>query len=306
MPPRTWLTERFGLDVPLVAAPMGGVSGGALAAAVSAAGALGTIGYTGSSAQGLTAEAALARAAHRPFGIGLLAWSLPDAPGLLDAAIEAGPALLSISYGHYEPHLARAKAAGVTVTTQAGTVEDAQRAADAGVDFVVARGGEGGGHGRNAMATLPLLEAVLEEVDLPVVAAGGISTARGLAAVLAAGAAGAWVGTAFLACTEALTSAAARRSVIAATGTDTVYTTVLDVGRGIAWPAEFGGRAVRSEFTDRWDGREAELRASGERLDAPVAWAGEGVGLLRAERPAADVVGDFAAVEGLLRGVDDG
>jgi nitronate monooxygenase len=198
------------------------------------------------------------------------------------------------------------------VATQVGTREEAVAAEQAGVDVLVARGGEGGGHGRNDVATLPLLQAVLDAVTVPVLAAGGIGTARGLAAVLAAGAAGAWVGTAFLACTEAATSAAARELLLAAADTDTVYGRVFDVGQRLGWPPQYGGRALRNEFFDRWVGREdelaaddlaaAELRAAREHDDFDVAciYAGQGVSLLRAERAAADVLRDLAGAEGLL------
>lgn len=298
---KTWLTERFGLDVPVISAPMAGVSGGRLAAAVSAAGALGMVGIGYETPEQLTAEAGTAAASGRPFGIGLIAWVAERDPALVDAAIAARPAVLSMSFGGYEDRVADARAAGIVVTTQAGNVDDARRAVDAGVDFVVARGSEGGGHGRADVATLPLLQAVLDTVDVPVVAAGGIATARGLAAVLAAGAVGAWVGTAFLACSEAANSPDARAAVVAAGGTDTVYTTVLDIGRGIPWPSEFGGRAIRNEFSDRWHGREAELRDSGERVQTPTVWAGEAVASVSRERSAAEVVQDFARADQLLR-----
>jgi nitronate monooxygenase len=127
----------------------------------------------------------------------------------MDAVVDLAPPLVSVSFGPYQRHVATLKRAGITVATQAGTVEEARAAERAGVDLIVARGGEGGGHGRDDIATLPLLQAVLDQVRVPVLAAGGISTARGLAAVLAAGAAGAWVGTAFLACPEGLSSPAA-------------------------------------------------------------------------------------------------
>jgi nitronate monooxygenase len=298
---KTWLTERFGLDVPVISAPLAGVSGGRLAAADSAAGALGMVGIGYETPEQLTAEAGTAAASGRPFGIGLIAWVAERDPALVDAAIAARPAVLSMSFGGYEDRVADARAAGIVVTTQAGNVDDARRAVDAGVDFVVARGSEGGGHGRADVATLPLLQAVLDTVDVPVVAAGGIATARGLAAVLAAGAVGAWVGTAFLACSEAANSPDARAAVVAAGGTDTVYTTVLDIGRGIPWPSEFGGRAIRNEFCDRWHGREAELRDSGERVQTPTVWAGEAVASVSRERSAAEVVQDFARADQLLR-----
>jgi nitronate monooxygenase len=298
---KTWLTERFGLDVPVVSAPMAGVSGGRLAAAVSAAGGLGTIGIGYEEPDEIGVQAQVARAGGRPFGIGLIAWVAEQRPEMVDAAIEERPALLALSFGAYAQHVPAARDAGIVVAVQAGTVDEAKQAVDDGADVVVARGGEGGGHGRDEVATLPLLQGVLDAVDVPVLAAGGIATARGVAAVLAAGAAGAWVGTAFLTCSEAASSPAARAALIGAGETDTVYTTVLDIGRGIAWPSEFGGRALRNDFADRWHGREAELRAAAERSVEPAVWAGQGVGLLRAERSAAEVVAEMAGAEELLR-----
>jgi nitronate monooxygenase len=144
------------------------------------------------------------------------------------------------------------------------------------------------------------LQAVLDEVDVPVLAAGGIATARGLAAVLAAGAAGAWVGSAFLACTEGANSSSARAAVIEADLTDTIYTTVLDIGRRIPWPEEFGGRAIRNSYSDTWHGREDEIRADPPAFDEPVVWAGQAVGLVHAERSAADVIADLARAQELL------
>jgi nitronate monooxygenase len=297
----TWLTDRFDLSVPVVSAPMAGVSGGALAAAVSAAGGLGMVGIGYDEPAFVTAEADVASASGRPFGIGLIAWVADGNPALVEAAVQARPALLSLSFGPYADHVDAAKRAGIVVATQAGTVDDARRAVDAGVDLVVARGSEGGGHGRAEVATMPLLQAVLDAVDVPVLAAGGIAGPRGLAAVLAAGAAGALVGTAFLACTEGQNSPAARAAIVQAGETDTIYTTVLDVGRGIPWPSEFGGRALRNAFAEKWHGREAELRQQGARADEPVVWAGEAVGLVREERSAADVVAELARAEELLR-----
>src|SRR5215471_4897876 len=197
---RTWLSERFGLDVPEVCAPMAGAAAGELAAAVSRGGGLGMIGVGGAATpEWISEQCEIAGSAGRPFGVGLLAWLLADNPGQRDAVLAARPALVSVSYGPYQRYLPALHEAGVTVATQAGTVAEAQAAEQAGVDVIVARGGEGGGHGRNDVATLPLLQMVLDTVAVPVLAAGGITGPRGLAAVLAAGAAGAWVGTAFLA-----------------------------------------------------------------------------------------------------------
>src|SRR4051794_37491162 len=244
---------------------MAGVSGGRLSAAVSAAGGLGMVGIGYEPATTLTAEAAVARAGGRQFGIGLIAWVAESRPDLVEAAIAAKPALLSLSFGAYAQHVAAARAAGIVVATQAGTVEDARRAAGAGVDVVVARGGEGGGHGRGEVATLPLLQAVLDAVDVPVVAAGGVATARGLAAVLAAGAAGALVGTAFLACPEGLNQPAARSAVLKAGETDTHYTTGVHNRPRIPRPPEDGGPPPPHPVPGEGDARGGQRAGQGGR-----------------------------------------
>jgi nitronate monooxygenase len=174
---------------------------------------------------------------------------------------------------------------------------------EAGVDLIVARGAEAGGHGRNEIATLPLLEAVLDRAGgTPVLAAGGISTGRGVAAVLAAGASGAWVGTAFLACPEATNTSAARARICAARSDETIYTRVFDIAQRIPWPPPYGGRALANDFTRRWHGHEEALaqddEASAQLSSAMLAsdygvahlYAGQGVGSVTAERPAADVM----------------
>src|SRR6185436_12273573 len=155
-----------------------------------------------------------------------------------------------------------AHAEGLTVATQVGTLAAAMRAVDAGVDVLVARGAEGGGHGEPRIGTLPLLAEMLDAVDVPVLAAGGIASARGLAAVLAAGAAGAWLGTVFTTCREALTPPAARDALLAARSDQTTTTRVFDVIHEYPWPATLPERVLRNEFVDRWDGHEDELTAS--------------------------------------------
>lgn len=295
------------MTVPVVGAPMANVSGGRLTAAISAAGGLGMLGAgAGQSADWIRAEGGIAAAAGRPYGVGLMAWALRDRPEQLETVLELRPALVSVSFGDYAPYVGPLRDAGIVVATQAGTVADAREAVDAGMDLIVARGAEAGGHGRNEVGTLPLLEAVLDTVDVPVLAAGGISGPRGLAAVLAAGAAGAWIGTAFLTCTEALTAEPVRRRLIDAGETDTAYGIVFDRASRAGWPDEFGGRALRNTFFDRWQGREDELSASDETHRAWVAgsrshdpdtasiYAGQGVGRLLSERTAAEVVAAFA------------
>jgi nitronate monooxygenase len=154
-----WLTERFDLRAPVVGAPMAGVGGGGLAAAVSAAGALGMIGVGPfASGEWIATECAIAATTGRPFGVGLMGWSLSAHLDQLEATIQAGPALVSISFGPYEHHVRALQEAGIAVATQVGTVDEARAAEQAGVDVVVSRGGEGGGHGRNEVGTLLLLQ----------------------------------------------------------------------------------------------------------------------------------------------------
>jgi nitronate monooxygenase len=131
--------------------------------------------------------------------------------------------------------------------------------------------------------------------------------------VLAAGAAGGWVGTAFLGCPEASNSPAARRRLLAADGSSTAYGRVFDVGQRLGWPPEYGGRALRNAYFDAWADRLDELASDEEAAaelvrarreedyDRAYLYAGQGVGLLREERPAADVVADLARAEELLR-----
>jgi nitronate monooxygenase len=315
---KTWLTERFGLDVPLIGAPMFGVGAGELAAAVSRAGALGMIGVGGtSSTQWVTEQCEIAARTDRPYGVGLMAWALDQDDAPFAATVQAAPALVSVGYGEYAKYVVPLRAAGSVVATQIGNRAEATAAVAAGVDVIVARGGEAGGHGRNDVATLVLLQEVLDAVSLPGRAAGGIAGARGLAAVLAAGAAGAWVGTAFLTSAETETSAPAKERLFAAADTDTAYGRVFDVGQRLGWPPEFGGRALRNPFFDAWTGREDELfddddavealkaaKAAGD-FDTAYIYTGQGVALLRAESTAAEVVAEFAKADALLAAAAD-
>ncbi|MBV8860662.1 MAG: nitronate monooxygenase [Mycobacterium sp.] len=293
-------SEAMGLRVPIVNAPMGGVAGGRLAAAVSAAGGLGMVGMgTAGSTSALHAE--LPYVPER-FGIGLVDWVIRKEPELFGAALAARPVLISISFGTDMSWVRRTHDAGIAAATQVYNSVEAQAAQDAGIDLVVARGCEGGGHGAATIGTLPLLDAVLDVVSLPVLAAGGIASPRSLAAVLAAGASGAWLGTVLSASPEALTSDASRRALVAARETDTTSTRVFDIARGLPWSERFPSRVLSNDFVARWVGREdaladdpdvaSELAAAvdaDDRRTAPVD-AGQGVGQVTGVAPVAEVI----------------
>jgi nitronate monooxygenase len=310
----TWLTRTFALTVPVIGAPMAGPGEGPLAAAVSAAGGLGMVGvHATRSPEWVREQAAIAAASGRAYGVGLMAWALDQDDRQLDAVLELRPSLVSVSFGNVEPYVESLRTAAIPAAVQVGNLAEAVRAEQAGADLLVARGGEGGGHGRNEVGTLPLLQAVLDRVEVPVVAAGGIGTARGLAAVIAAGAVGAWVGTALLAAREAGTSDRARARLLAADETSTAYGRVFDVAQRLSWPEEYGGRALRNEYFDRWtdrldelsteDGAVAQLAAArtAEDYDTAYLYAGQSIGLVHEERSAADVLADLARAEDLLR-----
>lgn len=300
-------SRSIGLQVPIVNAPMGGAAGGKLAAAVSRAGGLGMVGVgSAGKVAGLDAELQHLRTLGHPFGIGLVHWVLEAEPKLLSAALAARPALLAVSFGDTWPWIQRAHDAGVLTAVQVSDLRSAHRAVDAGIDVVIARGAEGGGHGAPGVGTLPLLAEILDELPVPVLAAGGISSGRALAAVLAAGASAAWVGTALAACTESLTPEPARRVLVEAGDTDTVTTRVFDVAQGYPWPTHLPERVVRDAMVHRWGGQEDDLAADDEaraQLAATLAAsegrafgvnAGQGVALVRSVRDAADVIAELS------------
>lgn len=256
--------------MPIVNAPMGGVAGGRLAAAVTAAGGLGMVGM-GSTATRASLTAELQEVGPR-FGIGLVDWVLRSQAGLLQDALAAGPALLSVSFGTDWSWVSEAHGVGILTATQVYDADGARRAADAGVDVLVARGAEGGGHGATQVSTLPLLDAVLDAVSVPVLVGGGVASPRSLAAVLAAGASGAWVGTRLSACPEALTGDAGRLALIQASETDTRVTRDFDIAAGLPWPEHFPSRVLADT-----------------RLSAPVD-AGQGVAMIRDDASVAEVI----------------
>jgi nitronate monooxygenase len=302
----TQLSTLLDVNVPLFNAPMTPQAGGELARAVADAGAFGMLGFDeDESEESLSEQVDLLRKERgRAFGIGLAAWVLERRPHLLDVAVAARPKLISISFGDPAPFVTRLHAAGILVASQVQSRAWAKTALAAGVDVIVAQGTEAGGH-TGSVATLPLLQVVLEMSDRPVVAAGGIATGRGFAAVLAAGAAGAWIGTPFLLARESRSTPQAQERIIASDETQTIYTHVYDAAQGKPWPAEFAGRALRNPFVERWHAREAELRNAPEAIEEFVAakasrdysraniYAGQSVGAITTVRGAGEIVAEL-------------
>ena len=316
----TAITRMLGIDHPVLLAPMGGVSGGALAGAVSAAGGLGLIGagYADpalgwGSDDWISAE--FDKAGNRAVGIGFITWALDKRPGALDAALERRPAAVMLSFGDIAPYAAKIRDSGAALICQVQTLKDARDVAAKGADIVVAQGTEAGGHGADR-ATLPLVPAVADVVaPVPVAAAGGIADGRGLSAALMLGAEGVLVGTRFWATQEALGHPNQKALIERTGGDDTLRTKVFDTARGLTWPEPYTGRAIRNAFSDEWHGRDDALRAKSEPMrarffaaqrggdtDTAVTFAGEGLDLI-ADRPAAGALVDRMvadAVDALL------
>ncbi len=304
----TSICDLLGIRIPSLNGAMTPQAGGALARAVSDAGGFGMLGLEASeNTESIREQIALVRAdGNTTFGIGLVHWMLQRRPELFELALEAEPKLVCVSFGDPREYVGRLHERGILAAAQVQSRAWAQTALDAGVDILIAQGTEAGGH-TGAVGTLPLLQIVLEMADKPVLAAGGIVTGRGLAAALAAGAAGAWIGTPFLLASESRSTERAQQTIAASDETQTIRTQVYDRLRHSGWSPEFAGRALRNPFVERWDGHEGELmktadavaayeraNVSGDYTTAHI-YAGQSVGMLHAVRPARTIVEEIAA-----------
>lgn len=317
----TPLCKALDIELPIIQAPVGGhVVGPALAAAVSNAGGLGMLVLWRASPETIRQQIRETRSlTSKPFGVNLNL-NFPQEERLA-ICLEEGVPVISF-FWRDPPILVRmAKDGGATVLHSVGSADGARRAVDCGVDIVVAQGWEAGGHVCGTVASLPLVPAVVDAIaPMPVVAAGGIADGRGLAAVLALGAAGAFIGTRFLASEEIAIHPRYREHLFRATENDTIYLEDLfDVG----WP-NAPHRTLRSRTVKEWEsaGRPPAGRRPGEGeviarsqtwgpivryqsyvsrsdtegdIDALPVYAGQSVALLRKVQPAGEIVREIAS-----------
>jgi NAD(P)H-dependent flavin oxidoreductase YrpB (nitropropane dioxygenase family) len=287
-----------------------------LAAAVSNAGALGMVTLTWSDDVGAVVRETAALT-PRPFGGNFVLTS--DHHRHVGQALEAGLRVVSFMWGDPSGYIEPVHDAGGIVLHTVGSAAEARRSVAAGVDVIVAQGWEAGGHVWGRVATLPLVPAVVDAVTpVPVIAAGGIGDARGVAAVLALGAQAAWLGTRFLLAEEMPIHEEYRRRLIAAAETDPQwYPDLYNVG----WP-DSPHRALRNSTARAWEaagcpplgqrpgeGDVIAHFASGEaivryepappmtgttgEIEALSQWAGQGVALARQRQSAADIVAEL-------------
>jgi enoyl-[acyl-carrier protein] reductase II len=203
---------------------MGQVAYADVCAAVSEAGGFGTLGMVGASPGQIRSEMRRVKERTRkPFGVDLLQ-ALPDqVEAAIDVIIEEGAAAFIAGLGIPGPVIGRCHAGGVKVVSMCGTVDHARRAEDAGCDVVVAQGTEAGGH-TGKVAAMALVPQTVDAVRIPVLAAGSIVDGRGFVAALALGAQGIWMGTRFIASTEARAAQQFKDRVVESRGADTVVT----------------------------------------------------------------------------------
>jgi nitronate monooxygenase len=319
----TRFTELVGCAAPIQQAGMGAVSPPALVAAVSEAGALGMLGMgrPGVTPPELVKLLDQVRAhTRRPFGVNFLISPLhlhggPGRPPLdrrcIEVAAEAAR-IVEFFYGWPDRELVDlVHNRGALVSWQVGSKEEAVAAAEAGTNLLVAQGMEAGGHVRSTIGLQALLGEVLEAVDLPVLAAGGIDSGRAMAAALAAGADGVRVGTRFVAATEAGAHPEYVEALIAARAQDTVYTEAFSaawrdaphrvlrscIAAAEAFQGDIVGETARLDGTKvpvvRFGGGTPDRTTTGA-IEAMSLWAGESVSAVRRLQPAREIVRELA------------
>jgi enoyl-[acyl-carrier protein] reductase II len=303
---RTPFCELFEIEAPILQAPVWPATSPELVAAVSDAGAIGSLAGVFSTADGLREQIERVRSlTDRPFVVNHVVPNLDE--GAFQATLDASPAAVSFALGDPGSLVERVHGAGAKAIQQVHTVAQAREAAALGVDVVIAQGSEAGGQGMAAgVGTLPLVPQVVDAVaPTPVLAAGGIADGRGLAAALALGAAGANVGTRFLASEEASTDESWQRQIVAAESEDVVR---FETWSSIMAPRPPGAydvvpRVIRTDFVREWESRSADAASEaehlrGEVMDAVrggrthelVPFTGQSAGLIRDVVPAAAIV----------------
>ncbi|KAG2150218.1 2-nitropropane dioxygenase [Suillus bovinus] len=325
---RNAFTVLMDIQTPIVAAPMAGASGGALAAQTSAAGAFGFIGAGYLTSSRIQEELSLARAQlllsptdPLPIGVGYLAWQLDKDPcgvGLLDISLSNKVKAIWLAFGNnigrWIEHVRSYDASSgrdqkTLIFVQVSSAKEALIAIqDWKVDVLVAQGSESGGHGYSAapplLTVVPSILAVLPKDGPPLLAAGGLSTGGHVASLLALGVSGVVLGTRFLMTKESFYDEAQKHVLVMAGANDTVRTTAFDRARGtLDWPEGVDGRAIYNKTVkDVDDGVDIEIvrenfnRATQDRdPDQILVWAGTGVDLVTEIQTAQDVVRELHA-----------
>ena len=245
----TKICDLLGVEHPVLLAGMGGVSYAEVCAAVSDAGGFGSLGMAGVSPREIADQMSRVRdLTDKPFGVDLLTAQPESLTAAVDVIIKGGAKAFIAGLGVPVAIITELKQAGIVVMCMAGNVRHAVKAAEAGCDVIIAQGTEGGGH-TGSVASVALWPQVVDAVPIPVVAAGGLFDGRGLAAALAFGCVGVWMGTRFIASNEAHAGQAYKDAILKMTESDTVISRVF-TGKTL--------RAIANESTKEFEGKEAK------------------------------------------------
>ncbi len=302
---KTIITDILGIAEPLLQGGMAWIADARLAAAVSEAGGLGIISSILGGPEAVRAEIRKARELTRkPFAVNIML-AAPEAPEVAAAVVEEGVGIVTTGAGSPAPYMEMWKAAGIKVIPVVASVAYARKVQALGADAVVAEGAESGGH-IGELHTMALVPQVVDAVDIPVIAAGGIFDGRGAAAAFMLGAAGVQVGTRFLSACECRVHPVYKERLIKASDIGTMVT-----GRSIGDAV----RCLKNPFAKEFARKEADPSVTEEQLRAfgtgslrkavfdgdfsgGSFLAGEVAGLISREEPAADIVRD------IMRGAD--
>lgn len=290
---KTELTEKLGIDYPIIQAGMGGVATAELVATVSNAGGLGVIGAALMTPVILREQIRKVKdLTDKPFGVDLLlAQGMPGLDEMIQTMFEEEVPVFASGLGNPGPYAEEMHRRGMTVMAVIGAVRHARRVVEGGTDIVVAQGTEGGGH-TGRIATMALVPQVVDAVaPVPVVAAGGVADGRGLVAALALGACGVWVGTRFVATKEAFGHDAYKRKIVDATEEGTQVTRCF-TGKDC--------RVIKNRYAEQWEDRQGEIKpfpfqmmVDSEKLDAAIRWGNTDLGLM----PAGQISGAIREVK---------
>ena len=296
---KTALTDLLGIKHPILNAPMASSATAQLAGAVSASGGFGMLGMgsTVPDPEWLALEIKRVREiTNNPFGVGFIT-SVAGIEKMVEVAIEAKVDLIGHSFSDPSPFMSDAKKAGIKVVAQVQTVEQAAHARDAGVDLVVAQGTDGGGH-TGYIGTISIVPAVVDACPgIPVIAAGGIVDGRGMAAALALGASGVWIGSRFVASKEWAGAEWSKEALMSAGTDDTVITRSYDLAMDAPFPSDIGHRVLSNAFTDRWHENYQELLDNKEDIKTDIALATQNADLNIAPVSAGSGSGPIKSIE---------
>ena len=296
---KTALTDLLGIKHPILNAPMASSATAQLAGAVSASGGFGMLGMgsTVPDPEWLALEIKRVREiTNNPFGVGFIT-SVAGIEKMVEVAIEAKVDLIGHSFSDPSPFMSDAKKAGIKVVAQVQTVEQAAHARDAGVDLVVAQGTDGGGH-TGYIGTISIVPAVVDACPgIPVIAAGGIVDGRGMAAALALGASGVWIGSRFVASKEWAGAEWSKEALMSAGTDDTVITRSYDLAMDAPFPSDIGHRVLSNAFTDRWHENYQELLDNKEDIKTDLALAAQNADLNIAPVSAGSGSGPIKSIE---------